>query len=460
MSVLQRAGRLTARRCILTAVLLFTVSMASTVGPAADAAVRISQGEVATQSAWQEFRWQISLAAGVIVAQGLLIVYGLIQNRRRRAAEKSLAESEERMTFTAASVNVGLWHYLGATDQLWVTEHCRKIFNLEPCMVFTREALLRRVHPDERQLAATLFTEVSGDGVSSVREFRIVLADGRIRWIRARAHGSGDRRGGADKVSGIFVDLTELKVAESKVAVQRLELAHLMRVSVLGELSGAIAHELNQPLTAILSNAQAALQLLSHQPPALDEVREALGDIVHEDNRAGEVIKRLRGLLRKGESRSEPVDLNGLVESTLSLLHSELVTRQIGVTMGLSAGLPMIMGDPIQLQQVILNIVINAMDALATIPASRRRIEVETGVEKGGVVTVSIRDNGVGFKSDGRQLFEPFYTTKDQGLGLGLALCSTIVDAHGGTLTLENCKRGGAIAKLALPAEEYRIAAQ
>src|SRR5262249_33879592 len=149
-------------------------------------------------------------------------------------------------------------------------------------------------------------------------------ADGQLRWIRTRTHATGDHHGLPDKISGVFIDLTDIKAAETEAAVQRMELAHLMRVSALGELSGAIAHQLTQPLTAILSNAQAALHLLAAQPPDLAEVRDALGDIVHEDNRAGEVIKRIRGFLKKGATRTEPVDINELVDGTVALLHSEL----------------------------------------------------------------------------------------------------------------------------------------
>lgn len=458
-SVQKSACGLGVRACILIAALLFA-------GPAVRAAGsdRVlpskSIAEFRKESPWREFRWQIGLGAAVIGAQMLLILFGLIQHRKRRAAEQSLVESEERMTFTAASMNVGLWHYTRAADQFWVTERCRRIFELAPTIPFTRETLLQRVHPDEQNLAAVMLTEPSDGGPSSLREFRIVLAGDRMRWIRARTHSSGDHQGVPDKVSGIFIDFTDLKAAESEAAVQRLELAHLMRVSVLGELSGAIAHELNQPLTAILANAQAALQLLSHQPPALDEVRDALADIVHEDNRAGEVIKRLRGLLKKGESRAEPIDVNELVEATMSLLHSELIARQVGMVMDLGPDLPVVMGDPIQLQQVLLNIVMNAMDAMAPIPAGRRRVEIRTGFDHGGYLGVSIRDSGVGIKSGEKRLFDPFYTTKEHGLGLGLALCATIVEAHGGTLTLTNHDRGGAVAALSLPVEEYRVAAE
>jgi len=421
-----------------------------------DSVLRLQQPSV-----WQQYRWQTLLVASVLFAQSLLIVYGLVQNRRRQRAERSLAESEQRMTFTAASVNVGLWHFTRATEQFWITEYCRTIFKLEPNVPFTREKLMFFVHPDDKRVALEMLTDPSNGGAAAVREFRIVLSDGQTRWLRARTNSSSECQGVPDKVSGIFMDLTELKAAETAAAVQRSELAHLMRVSVLGELSGAIAHELNQPLTAILSNAQAALRLLARQCPDLEEVRGALSDIVHEDNRAAEVIKRIRRFLKKGESKIENVDINDLVNATILLLHSELITRRVNVDLELTPDVPGILGDPIQLQQVILNIVMNAMDAMTSTPAGWRRMAICTEIKKNGFVEVSIRDRGTGIRpADERRLFEPFYTTKDQGLGLGLALCSSIIEAHGGKLTLANHADGGAVAVFSLPVEQCLVAAQ
>jgi C4-dicarboxylate-specific signal transduction histidine kinase len=251
------------------------------------------------------------------------------------------------------------------------------------------------------------------------------------------------------------------KTAEAEAAEQRQEVTHLMRVSVLGELSGAIAHEINQPLTAILSNAQAALHLLAQKSPDLAEVRDAIDDIVHEDNRAGEVIQRLRNLLRKGERKSEHVDLNDLVNSTLALLKNGLIDRHIEVECDLATGLPATSGDSVQLQQVLLNLFMNAMDATTSIPSSQRRIVVSTRLAQGGALEVLIRDRGPGLGSDDPAvLFKPFRTSKEHGLGLGLTICSTIAQAHGGKVTLVNHQDGGAVAILSLPAREILMAAQ
>jgi C4-dicarboxylate-specific signal transduction histidine kinase len=234
-----------------------------------------------------------------------------------------------------------------------------------------------------------------------------------------------------------------------------------MRVSMLGELSGAIAHELNQPLTAILAYAQAASRFLARATPDLGRIGAILGDIVHENNRASEVIRRLHRLLRKGESKLEPLDLNDLIESTLRLLNSELIGRQIKVDVALADDLPRTAGDLVQVQEVLLNLLMNAMDAMHDTAPSRRVIRVGTRSSGNGTIEAFISDRGHGVAEETRsQLFRPFFTTKSHGLGLGLSISSKIVKTHGGVLSVSNNEDGGATASFTLPALAQAVPAQ
>jgi PAS domain S-box-containing protein len=378
-----------------------------------------------------------------------------------RHAEQTTRENEERMGIAAAAADIGLWHYDPTSEHFWATEHCRSMFGLAPDAALTRHTLINAIHPEDRQAALEAMKAAVNAGQPTVCEFRTVPANGQTRWIRARAYSSCGDGSTAVQLSGILVDITDYKAAETEAELQRRELAHLMRVSVLGELSGAIAHELNQPLTAILSNAQAALLILAQASPDLAEVREALDEIEKEDSRAGEVIHRLRGLLRKDQSRVEPIDINDLIGSALKLLRCELIGRKITIKTNLAADLPPTHGDPVQLQQVVLNLVMNAMDAMSTMPLSRREIAVSTGGNASDQIEVVVADRGPGIAPGDRvRMFKPFFTTKEHGLGLGLSICSSIVKSHGGELNLDNNIDGGARARITLPTRRLMVAAK
>jgi C4-dicarboxylate-specific signal transduction histidine kinase len=226
---------------------------------------------------------------------------------------------------------------------------------------------------------------------------------------------------------------------------QQTELARVGRVSLLGELSASIAHELNQPLTAILSNAQAALRFLEESPPNMDEVRAILWDISAADRRASEVILRIRAMMRKGESLLEPRDLNADIEQVLLLLHSDLVARGVSVITQLAPTLPPVRGDHIQLQQVLLNLILNGCDAMQSNAPEARRLLIATERDGNGYIRVSVVDRGAGIAPEVMErIFEPFYSTKSNGLGMGLSICQAIVKAHGGTLSAKNNRGHGA----------------
>jgi len=247
------------------------------------------------------------------------------------------------------------------------------------------------------------------------------------------------------------VDITERRKIERTTARQRDELAHMSRVAMLGELSGSLAHELNQPLTAILSNAQAAQRFLAQSPPRVDKLAEILADIVKSDHRAGAVIQRLRSLLRKEDAQRRLLDLNEVVEESLRLLRSDLLSRRVAVDADLAEALPAVSGDRNQLQQVLLNLVINGCDAMDGREADRRLL-VRTRATAQGNVELSVSDRGEGIPAeDLDRVFEPFVTTKSQGIGLGLAICRSIVEAHSGRLWATNNADCGATLHCELP---------
>jgi len=239
--------------------------------------------------------------------------------------------------------------------------------------------------------------------------------------------------------------------AQIEVEAQRQELAHLARVAVMGEMSGALAHELRQPLTSILANAATALRLVRRDPLEVTEIALILEDIVSDDRRASEVIDRLRALFQRGETQRQPISIGDLVRESLELAHAELVTRRVVVTTDVEPGLPPVPVDRVQLQQVLLNLILNACDAMSATPFEERRLQVSVRRVMPDEVQISVRDRGTGIPPELLdRLFQPFVTSKPQGLGLGLSISRTIVAAHGGRLWGENDPGGGATFHCAL----------
>jgi signal transduction histidine kinase len=379
----------------------------------------------------------------------ILLLGSAIEETRR--AERTTRESEERISFAAASSNVGLWQYEFATGAFWATDYCRTLFGLSPSEPLTLDTLVSRIHPNDTPTASAALASAISRATALDVEFRVQDGD-EVRWISVRARPVAGDDGKPTAMSGAFGDVTSRKLAEGEADVQRQEIAHLMRVSMLGELSGGLAHELTQPLTAILSNAQAGKLLLAEGNKSLSEIGNILDDIIAEDERAGEVIHRLRGMLKKGDVKHETIDMNDLIASTLQLLHSELIDRRMSVSFDNVPNLPAVHGDPVQLQQTLLNLLMNAMDATENVPPARRTISVSTATTDDGGVEVHIYDRGTGLPpSREHEVFQPFFTTKKRGLGLGLSICTSIVKLHGGTLSLQNNVREGASAVFRLP---------
>jgi PAS domain S-box-containing protein len=427
-----------------------------------DAAVRVSgrlagairHEHVGPRRAWRDDEKAFAAAAADQVAQALL-------NAEREQTLLRLRESEQRMSLAAEAAHLGMWVWQVASNRIWMTDRCRALFGLPQGVDVTSAAFLDCIHPEDREATEHAIRKALARHVGSETfdaEYRVLLPDGEVRWVFSRGRvefdmcGAANSTGASAGIQGASADITRRKQAEAEAARQRNELAHLSRVTMLGELSGSLAHELNQPLTAILSNAQSAQRFLAGPEPDLNEIREILRDIVQEDKRAGEVIRRLRLLLKKGEVQQEPLDLNEVAIDVLRLMKSDLVNGGVEVSTTLGDGLPPVNGDRVQLQQVLINLVVNASDAMAAGKSGVRRLSVSTRLAEDARVRVSVSDEGVGIHANPvESVFEPFFTTKPGGMGLGLAVCRTIVRAHGGTLWAENNSDRGATFHMALP---------
>jgi signal transduction histidine kinase len=273
--------------------------------------------------------------------------------------------------------------------------------------------------------------------------------------VRADRAWPDDLVGRLRLLSEAFSNALSRKQGELEAQRLRQDLTHIGRVSALGELTASLAHELNQPLTAILTNAQVAQRLLAAAVPNLEEVREILHDIVTDDRRATEVIRRLRALVKKGDPEFVPLDLSGLIREVARLMRSDAISRGISLSLELAVDLPTVRGDRVQLQQVVLNLVLNGLDAMHEPGAGERTLVIRTARDGAHAVAVSVQDAGTGIdETNVDRLFHALFTTKTEGLGMGLAIARTIVDAHGGRLHAANNVTAGATFQFSLPVSE------
>jgi two-component system sensor kinase FixL len=253
----------------------------------------------------------------------------------------------------------------------------------------------------------------------------------------------------------VFANAIARKQVELEGQRLRQAMAHIGRVSAMGELTASLAHELNQPLTAILTNAQVAQRYLAADTVDVPEIREILDDIVADDRRAAAVIRRVRLLLKKGDLEYVPLDLNDVVTEVARLVMSDAAIRNVSMRVEPAPGLPRVRGDRVQLQQVVLNLVLNGLDATSEPGAGDQSLVIRTFADGPAVVGVAVQDAGPGIpEKDAEHIFEPLYTTKADGIGMGLAIARTIVDAHGGRLTAANNEKGGATFQFTIPVDK------
>jgi PAS domain S-box-containing protein len=380
----------------------------------------------------------------------LLVLGALLEERKK--ADAALRRSEERYREVVETQTEMICRYLPDSTLTFVNDaYCRYFERPREAIVGTK---FIEFLPESERAAALQYVEslVHGQG-SKIYEHHVLRPDGSVGWHQWIDHVILDAGGRVIELQGIGRDITALRQAELIAKERQQELTHLTRVATLGQLSGALAHELNQPLTAIRSNAQAALRFLAQEPMLLGEVRDILKDIVKDDQRAGDVIRHLRAMMMKRETERQPLNVNDVIAEALDLAHSDVVERRVSVDTRLAPELPSVHADPVQLKQVLLNLIGNACEAMSARETVERKLTITSAPDSGHTVRVSVMDRGTGLPPDAQRLFEPFFSTKEHGMGLGLSISRSIIAAHGGMLWATNNNDRGATFHFTLPAQ-------
>ncbi len=344
-----------------------------------------------------------------------------------RRSEAYLAEGQ-RLSRT------GTFSWLTETDEVTWSEELYRILELQPGTPATLELSLSRIHPDDLTAIAGVAARARETGADFEGELRLLIPGNSIKYLHVTAHVAQDHRGRLEYI-GAAQDITPRRLAEEALAKARSEIASVARASTLGVLTASIAHEVNQPLSGIITNSGTCLRMLSTDPPNIEGARETARRTMRDGNRASDVITRLRTLYSKKELSPESMDLNDATREVTSLTLSEMQRNRVILRQELADNLPLITGDRIQLQQVILNLLRNASDAMSAVDDRPRELLVKTELEDGDGIRLSVQDTGVGFKPEvADRLFQPFYTTKSDGMGIGLSISRSIIEAHRGRL--------------------------
>jgi two-component system, LuxR family, sensor kinase FixL len=490
--------------------------------------------------------------------------------------QKALQQFEERVALAAEAAHLGVWELDTTTERIWVSDKLRDLFQFPPEGEITYADFQKRVHPEDREARdQSMHRAIRTQGAYET-EYRILLPNGKVRWIAGRGRCLLERDGKSTRLLGVSMDITEQKqgqelfqlateaspsgiilvndqgrvvlvnshieklfgyrrdeligktveilvperlgtehpadrarffgapearamgagrelfargkdgsefpveiglnpiqmphgllilanvvdisarkAAEEDARRRREQVELLGRVSLLGEMTASLAHELNQPLTAIVNNATAAMQYIQQGKLVPEQLQEILTDVVGDGRRAYDIMRNVRNAIKKGSAIRGRINLNDLVKAVTHMVYPDATAHFCKVEMSLEQNLPAIEGDPTQIQQVLINLVRNAFDAMRDTPPSGRKVEIATNYNGDGTICVAVRDHGSGIPEPTRErLFEQFFTTKEEGLGMGLAIVRSIVEAHGGSIAAENADGGGALFRFRLPTKE------
>lgn len=372
----------------------------------------------------------------------------------RQRAQETLREREARIKLAAESADLAFWVIYPGQHTAWMSDKGRAIYGFDSDQPLNRDLICGRVHPDERAAVHAAFDHACSTLGIFESEHRLLLPYGKTRWVIVRGRCLQDEQGNLLELIGVTIDVSAQKQADLQLQIQREEMSHLNRVALMGEMTASVAHELNQPLTAIANNASAARRFLERGTINPELLQELLQDMVSDSQRAAEVIRGIRALVRKDTNLARSVlNLNAVIADTIRLVSSDIVLRESMITTEMDHSLPQVEAAPVQIQQVLLNLIMNALDAVEALPPAERRIIVTTRSVNGEAAQVSVRDFGPGLPKDRPQrVFDHFFSTKQTGMGMGLTIVRSIVETHGGKITAENAPDRGACFSFELPA--------
>jgi len=396
------------------------------------------------------------IAAVTFIVLGLALLTSWVD---RRFATQTLEVQEEKLHQTEAYLSeaqrlshTGSFGWRVSTGDIIWSEESFRIFQYDRTTNPTVELILRRAHPEDAALVQQTIERAAHDGQDFDHEYRLVTPEGSIKHVHLVAHALNDVSGSVEFV-GAVMDITERKRAEEereRLRQAHEDLARVNRVTTMGELTASLAHEVNQPIAGAITNANACLRWLAGDAPNLEEARAAARRIVKDGTRAAEIISRIRLLFKKGTPERELVDVNEVIREMIVLLRSEATQYSISVRTELTADLPQVMGDRVQLQQVLMNLILNGIEAMKDVDGTRE-LALNSQQTESEQLLVTVRDTGKGLPPQRDQIFDAFFTTKPQGLGMGLSISRSIVESHGGRLwTADNSPRGATFS-LTLP---------
>jgi PAS domain S-box-containing protein len=389
----------------------------------------------------------------VVTAAPLMLLAVVIEEERR--SKEALRENANLMGLAVDAGNLAMWVWDVSGNDVWMTERGRSLFGLEPDARLDFAATFDRVHPDDRTAREGAIKQALQARGEYEMEYRVQLADGTTRWVHGRGRCVRPDDGTGPKLFGVSMDVTARKEAEASAAQKRAELEHVARVATVGELTATLTHELGQPLAAILTNSHFGVRLLDTPEPDLRKVRSALTDICEVTERAGEVIGGLRAMLKRDSTAAgvTNVDVNNVIRIVERIVHGDANLHKVTVHLDLSSDLRPVTGDSVQLQQVILNLMLNAFSAMSQtgLDGARRLVVRTTSIDQLNVL-VEVQDSGTGIPAEKlASIFDPFITSKPEGLGMGLSICRSIIERHGGKISAANNPDRGAKFSITLP---------